>query len=117
MTQNVSLSSFNNPSANARFFSAIDYNDGAAPTSIDQLREYKTCKYTPILKPHKRMIYKPKLLDRGGAYSVTPWVTTDDPFQNYFGLKIAIEPMDSTSIGFMSYNIEAKYYLTFKNVK
>ena len=52
-TQSISIGSVNNPIANARVFSAIDYNDGSAPASVDELREYKTCKSTSILRPHK----------------------------------------------------------------
>lgn len=116
-TQSISIGAINNAAGNARFFSAIDYNDGSVPGSIDELREYKTCKYTPIFKQHSRMIYKPKILDRGGAYSVTPWISTLSPDQDYFGLKVGIEAMGSSTTTEMLYSVEAKFYLSFKNVK
>ena len=68
-TSNVSLSDFNNANAGKRFFSAIDRNDANVPSSTDELREYKSAKATSILRPHKRYIVKPKILDYVGAYS------------------------------------------------
>lgn len=115
-TQSISIGSVNNPIANARVFSAIDYNDGSAPASVDELREYKTCKSTSILRPHKRYIYKPKYVDTTGT-TRSGWVATSSPGLNYFGLKVACEPMLSSGTTNMSMRIECKYYLSFKNVK
>ena len=115
MTENISLTTANNPYSNTRFFSAIDYNDGSTPTSIDDLRQYSTCKFTPILKTHTRMIYKPKILD-SSSYSVSPWMSTASPSSNYFGLKVGIEPTQSTVITSFEYKVECKFYMSFKNV-
>lgn len=116
VTQSVSSGTVNNPNASSRFFSAIDYNDGTAPTSLDDLRQYQTCRMTPILRQHRRFIMKPKILDSNG-FSISPWMTTASATANYYGLKIAVEPMDSTSTTTMMYTIEAKFYLSFKQVK
>lgn len=116
MTQNVSLSSVNNVNAGRRFFSAIDYNSDTAPTNIDELRDYKTCKYTNLLRKHTRYIYKPMILD-GSSYSISPWMSTASPSINYYGLKVGVEPTDSTVSTTMLYEIECKYYLAFKNVR
>lgn len=116
MNTSVSIGSINNPNASARFFSAIDYNDGTAPTSVDDLRQYQSAKYTPILRQHKRVIFKPKILDSSN-YSVSPWLSTASPSSNYFGLKVAVEAMDSTSTLSMQYKVECKYYMSFKQVK
>ena len=35
--KSISIGSVNNPIANARVFSAVDYNDGSAPLSVDEL--------------------------------------------------------------------------------
>lgn len=115
-TQSISIGTINNPNASARFFSVIDYNDGTAPTSIDELRQYQSCKMTPILRPHKRVVFKPKILDTNG-FSISPWMSTSTPAANYFGLKYAVEPMDSTSTLSMTYTVEAKLYMSFKQVK
>lgn len=117
MTQSVSIGSINNPAANARFFSVIDYNDDTPLTSIDDAREYASCKYTPILRTHKRYL-KPRLQDRGATYTPgRPWVNCTSPEQDYYGVKIAVEPMGSTTTQTMAYSVEAVYYLSFKNVK
>lgn len=115
-TQSISIGSINNPNASARFFSAIDYNDGSAPTSLDDLRQYQSCKMTPILRTHKRVIFKPKILDSNG-FSISPWMSTASPSANYFGLKVAVEPMESTTTTTMVYTVEAKLYMSFKQVK
>lgn len=116
MTQSVSIGSVNNPIANARVFTAIDYNDGGQPTSIDELREYQSAKYTTVLRPHKRVIFKPKILDTS-SYSLSPWMSTAAPTTNYYGLKYAIEPMASSTTTSMAFQVECKYYMSFKNVK
>lgn len=112
VTVSTSTTTINNPDNYARFFSAIDYNDGTQPTAVDQLREYQTARYTRLLRTHKRYIYKPKLLTDIST-SVSQWVSTASLTQNYYGLKLAIEPTSSA----MTYGVEAKFYLSFKNVK
>lgn len=116
MTENISLGSVNNPYASARFFSCIDYNDATSPTSVDEVRQYQSARWTPILKRHVRYIPKPKILD-SGSFTLSPWISTASASNNYFGIKYAIENMSSTSTTSMEYTIEAKFYLTFKQVK
>lgn len=115
-TESISIGSVNNPNASTRFFSAIDYNDGTAPTSLDEIRQYTTCKYTPIFRKHKRVIYKPKILDSNG-FSISPWMSTASPNANYYGLKVAVDPMYSSTTTSMTYAVEAVFYMTFKQVK
>lgn len=115
-TQSISIGTINNPNASSRFFSVIDYNDGTAPSSIDELRQYQTCQFTSVLKPHTRYIPKPKILDTNG-FAISPWMSTASPNANYFGLKVAVEPMDSTSTLSMIYTVEVEMYLVFKQVK
>lgn len=116
MTENVSLGSVNNPQACSRFMSAIDYNDSSAPASQDDIRQYQTCKMTPVLKQHRRYIYKPKILDSSST-SRSPWMSTASPSTNYYGIKFYVEPFYSTTTTTMIYNVEAIYYLSFKQVK
>lgn len=113
---NVSLSPVNNAIANARFFSAIDYNDATAPTTVDELREYKSAKWTTILRTHTRYIHKPKILD-GSGYSISPWMATTSPSTNYYGLKVAVEDTQATITTGFIYKIECKFYMSFKQVK
>ena len=115
MTENISLSPLNNAFASSRFFSAIDYNDSTAPTSTDELRQYSTCKMTPLLKKHTRMIFKPKILD-SSSYTLSTWIASSSPSTNYFGLKVSVEPFEGSTITTMIYKIECKFYMSFKNV-
>lgn len=100
---------------NTRFISVIDYNDDSNPTSIDDLRQYHTCKVTNAFKTHTRYIYKPKYVI--GASQSRMWISTTTPSTAWYGLKVAIEPMGSTVSTSMNYHIEGKYYLSFKSVK
>lgn len=112
-TMSNSLSTVAN-NQNARFFSVIDYSDDAGPTTIDQLRQYSTCKYTSAFKTHTRYIYKPKHSISSYVES-DQWCATSVPSTEWYGLKIGIEAMGSTVTTSMNYRIEAKYYLSFKN--
>lgn len=114
-TESISLGSINNAN-NVRFFSAIDYNDSSAPASANELREYQTCKVTSVFKQHKRYIYKPKILDSVSS-SRTAWIATASPSTNHYGLKVWVDPIDSTTTTSMTYQVEAKLYLSFKQVK
>lgn len=116
-TESVSLGSINNPNASARFFSVLDYNDSSALASVDAAREYQSCQFTPILQKHERY-FKPKIMDSASVYNpVSPWISTTSPSTNYFGLKVAVEPMDSSTTTTMEYTVECVYYMSFKNVK
>lgn len=116
-TQTVSnsLSTISN-AQNSRFFSVIDYNDDTAPTSLDELRQYASCRYTSIFRTHKRYIYKPKYSIQSYVQS-RQWINTATPSTEWYGLKIGIEAMGSTVSTSMNYRVEAKYYVSFKNPK
>lgn len=116
MTENISLGAVNNAYASSRFFSAIDYNDATAPVTVDELRQYQSAKWTPILKRHTRYIPKPKIIDSGG-FTLSPWISTATPNANYFGIKYAIEAMASTGTTTMEYTVECKFYMSFRQVK
>lgn len=118
VTENISLGTINNPVASARFYSCLDFNDSAPPTTIDEVREYQSCKRTPILKPHKRYL-KPRIMDRGQIYNPgRPWLSCDTArSEPHYGVKIGVENMSSTTTSTMEYTIECKFYLSFRNVK
>lgn len=115
-TVSNSINTAYNANASSRFFTVIDYNDSNSPTSLDELRQYQSCKITPVLRQHKRVIYKPKILDTNG-FSISPWMSTATPNANYLGLKYAAEPTDATLGASMIYTVEAKLYMSFRNVK
>lgn len=119
-TENISLSTVNNAWGSQRFFSVIDYNDVNLLGSIDEAREYSTCKWTKVLRSHSRYIPNPQVLssdNTNAVYSWSPWLNTANTDVRYAGLKVAIENTFSTVSTSMLYNIEAKYYMVFRNVK
>lgn len=114
-TMSNSLSTISN-NQNTRFFSVIDYNDDATVSSLDDLRQYQTCKYTSAFKTHTRYIYKPKHSIASYVQS-SQWCSTAVPTTEWYGLKVGIEAMGSTVSTSMNYRVEATYYLSFKNPK
>lgn len=115
LTENISLSTVNNANAAARLFTIIDTTNGTYST-IDDMRQNSTCKFTSIIRQHRRYIYKPKILDTS-SYNISPWMSTQTPTANYYGIVIGIEAMGGTVITTMGFNIEATYYLSFKGTK
>lgn len=108
-----------------RIVTAIDYNDSTAPTSMDELREYGTCKITDGFKAHRRTIY-PKI--RGNAYesaggvgylTMKPqYIDTDDSTVVHYGLKIFMENGTvSTSGNPWSARVECIYHFQCKAQK
>lgn len=114
-TMSNSLSTISN-NQNTRFFSVIDYNDDSTISSLDDLRQYSTCKWTSAFRTHKRYIYKPKHSIASYVQS-SQWCSTATPTTEWYGLKVGIEAMGATVTTSMNYRVEAKYYLSFKNPK
>lgn len=112
MSQVNSLGALNNIYYNDRIYTCIDYNDATAPTTTDEVRQYQSCKIGSCVRPHKRYIYKPKILD-SSSYSMTPWVACAAPNTIWYGLKVAIDTVPNAAF----WTVEVKYYLSFKNVR
>lgn len=123
-TAGVGADGYNTQSRFAnRLFTIIDKNDSIPPTSMDQMRQDSTLKWSPNNRIHKRIIY-PKLVSGVtqssgtvilASYNVSgnPWVNTvassaDAP---YFGLKWGLEASVANP---QAYRVEATYYLQFK---
>lgn len=99
-----------------RMYTVIDYNDVTIPSSISELQQYKSCKWSPNNKIHKRY-FKPKtIIDSYNELALTldkqPWVPTSNTGNSYYGIKWAIENAVNLTT---RYKIEAKYYLMFKS--
>lgn len=106
----------------SRFFSVFDPNDDTAPTSSNQLREYRTAKWSPNNVIHKRFIY-PKVLttvnEGSGTYGTmqakgSPWINMSSNQTEYFGIKYCIDH-PTMSVNHELYAIECKYYVQLKN--
>lgn len=110
--------------AGARLCTIIDHDDGTVPT-INQMRQYTSCKMTNYGVEHKRVV-TPSVLgmrfETAIATAYTPmfkqWVSTTDPDTPHYGVKVAIISNDPASVAnSITYSIEAKYYIKCKNVK
>lgn len=109
-----------------RLFTAIDYNDASAPTSVDSIREYQNSKWSPYNRIHKRWI-RPKIISTDGTTTsntqfpvgAQPWLPTSSASPYYGALKFGMDPIDGVvaSTADILYRVEATYYLSFKNPK
>ena len=116
VTQRSSLATVDNPNANVRFFSAIDYNDSTAPTSSDDVRQYENCKVTSFHQQHVRYIPEPKFVNTSGQ-TVSDWLSTNNPTTIWYGLKVWVDPSLQTTTLTSDYTMECIFYLCFKNIK
>lgn len=104
-------------------FSAIDYDDNTAPTSINQLCEYQNMKMTRATQLHSRYL-KPRVNTTGitniGTGVTGPMMNTrgwlDCDFINvpHFGLKLALQQAVNYNL---TYDVKIDFYLAFKNVR
>ena len=113
---NTTISPIDHAKANARFLMCIDLNDGTAPSTADEVRQYESCQVGSILDRHEIYVKKPLFLNASGQ-NVSDWVATSSPSLNWFGVKCYAEPNNRTGSEDFTYSIEAVYYLCFKNIK
>lgn len=111
---------------NNRFISAIDYNDRTVPTTLDELRQYSSCKVTPGCKIHKRFLHpRPTMVvdedsNQGSSVGLaqtsgaSTWVSTASNQTEWYGIKWGFEHGDSNITTYVAYRIEYKLYLSFK---
>lgn len=102
-----------------RLFTVLDFNDSTAPTSIDTLRQYDTCRMTPNNIIHKRY-FKPKYsaeVNLGSYQSSDHWLETATSADVvHLGIKYGITHQTLT-VSNEVYKIETVFYMQFKNVR
>lgn len=114
---------FRNTEFANRLFTVIDYNDGTALTTINEAREYRTCKWTPYTRIHKRYfhptpVYHISSSDNNIAQVRKAWISCADPTVQYYGIKTAYDGRTNTTMNAETiYKIECVYYMQFKNPK
>lgn len=124
--QNVTNGNFQPPMndtiQSCQVFSVVDYDDGNAPTSIDQLCQYQNMKTTRGLRVHSR-VWKPTVditATNGGAPGGTylrtsPWLDLNFAAQWHNGLKIVFQ--NTGGFSGVVYDMKVDYYLSMKNVR
>lgn len=100
----------------ARLLTAVDYNDSTVPLSLDDLRQYESCKVSSICEKHVRYISKPKFVNNSGQ-TVNDWISVSSATTIHYGLKYGAEPSGTDVSATTTFNIEVLYYLCFKNIK
>jgi len=125
-TSNVTMQTGNSSTTvantiyNNRIFTVIDYNDAGIPTSVNELREYSNCKWSPNNKIHKRYIVPNPLADATDDSTISlqnkPWVPSTNYAMDYYAIKWAIENT-SAGVGVELYKMEAKFYIACKSPK
>lgn len=102
-----------------RFFTVLDFNDTTTPSTINQLREYKNCRYSSYTRVHKRFLYPKPLFEMSGNIPSTagnPWIPTASTNVDYYGIKYGFEHPTSIATG-TYFVIECKYYLQLRQPK
>lgn len=124
-TSNVSLIDtaqaqvFKNTEHSNRLFTVVDYNDVTAPTTVDELRQYQACKFTPNNRTHKRY-FKPRIHQSVGDNTIvgtsqsSPWLSCwSSADVEYFGLKYALTHQTNSSGSNQEvYKVEVISYLS-----
>lgn len=108
--------------------SVIDYDNGAqALAALDQYEQFTNCKITPAVrtKPHTR-IFRPRInigaQNQGGSILAAvnkggQWIDCSLPDIAHNGLKIYVDPYPfGNPGGAQTWQVFAKYYISFRNV-
>lgn len=118
---------FTNASSNSsvpigNLWSVIDYDDSAAPSSINDVLQYQNLKRSRMNVIHKRII-KPKILTQ--IFSGT--LGADSPTRRFidctyattphFGLKLWVDENAAPSGATLTWDLQCKFYLAMKNVR
>lgn len=103
----------------------IDFDGGAGPTTLDAFQEYQNCKVQQVVnrKVYTR-IFTPRTLGsiQVGGGSVTSaqnrakqWIDTAHTNVTHYGLKIYMDGGNLYNLA--SYDVQATFYLSFRNVR
>jgi len=102
-----------------KFFTAIDYDDITALTSINDLLQYENAKTTRSTQDHSRFL-RPKVAalayqsSVGNAYMPrTGWIDCNNTTVEHYGIKWALQQLP---VGSQTFDVKIDYYLSFKNV-
>lgn len=101
-------------------FTVLDYDDGNAPTSINQLTQYQNLKMTRNTVTHTRYL-KPRfnmevanVVATAANAPRTGWIDVANDQVRHRGVKYAIQaPTNATYV----YDLMITYYMAFKNVR
>lgn len=101
---------------------AIDYSDAQFPATVDDIKEYENCRDTLFNKQVQIKIFPKVQIAAYRSLTTTAyipkgkqWINCAYPDCLHYGLKFAIYGFAANQS--FPYTVQAKYYLSFKNVK
>jgi hypothetical protein len=113
-----------NPSAYAGpLLTVIDYDTSSAPSSINDVLQYKTLQKTESGATHIRTL-TPRVADAlySGAFTSyglqsQHWISTDSPNVFHYGLRWAIAGITGTGANTVAYYVFCRAHLQFRNTR
>lgn len=109
-----------------RVLTLIDYDDAAAPTNLAVMRDYQNCKEWTIngatkpltipIVPHIAVAAFGGGVFASYANESKRWLDCGSATIEHYGLKIGIPQVQSAGC-ITGFDIEAEYYISFKNVR
>lgn len=106
-----------------KIYSVIDYDDAAPPTSLAEMLQYENCKWTRANRTHSRY-FKPAIatevfqtgITTGYGMRQNAWIDCNSSTVEHYGLKLWVEASTALTPRW-DFDIIAKYYMEFKNVR
>lgn len=101
-------------------WSALDYDDASVPANVDTLLQYQNVKRTRMNQVHSRFL-RPmianEIYNTGVATAYAPkrnvWIDCASDTTEHYGIKFWF---DSSAAG-VTFDVQVKFYLAFKNVR
>lgn len=128
MARNIAVSVFNTASPNGGvplLYITQDRDDSSAPASLNAVKEYDQCVVMNGMTSCDVMIEARPTLSAfaGGAFSgyttadVEPWIDVANVDVPHYGVKFAIDPLTVSTTSSWVWDVEAFYYVSFRNVR
>jgi len=122
---NANLAQVVNPSTGQimpLLYTAVDYDDANVPTSLAYVREYQSCKETRFDNDCVRK-FKPRiaLAAYSGTFvsfaNQTSWLDCASATVKHYGVKYAISPALTGQGNLQTWTVEARYYISFRQIR
>jgi len=122
---NANIEAVGSPTSNIMpvLYTAIDYDDANALTTLGQIREYQSCKETRFDKDcHRKIKPRMAIAAYSGAFtsfanSNAMWIDAASTGVAHFGVKWALSAVLTGQSNLQTWTVEAYYYLSFRQVR
>lgn len=109
----------NNGGHTGWLYSAVDYDNAAAPASLSALQQYSNVKEGPFIDgQYHKYVPHVALAAYSGAFTsyanvTAPWLDCNSPTIQHYGLVFGVSVTTDNAITF---NLQARFHLEFRNV-